>query len=307
MWRPYNEHSLMNKPLVTGATGFVGKRLCALLPPPNVLTRSPETVPRQLSQAACFRWTPDAEPPPPESLEGCDAVFHLAGEPVAEGRWTIAKKDRIRDSRVKGTRNLVRALGAMREPPAVLVSSSAVGIYGTRGDEILTEGSAASEGFLAEVCLEWEAEANKAAEFGTRVVTVRTGLVLGPEGGALARMLPLFKLGLGGRLGSGRQWMPWIHVADLARLFVFAAKMDGLSGSVNGSAPEPARNADFTRALGRATRRPTVFPAPAFMLRTALGEFAQVLLASQRVVPKAALAAGFRFEYETIDGALSGL
>ncbi len=297
----------MKKALITGATGFVGKRLCAMLPPPNLLTRRPETVPQQLSQAACFRWMPDAEPPPPESLEGCDTVFHLAGESVAEGRWTDAKKRRIRDSRVMGTRNLVHALGQMPEPPSVLVAASAVGLYGTRGDETLTESATASSGFLAEVCLEWEAETNKAAEFGIRVVTVRIGLVLGPEGGALARMAPLFRLGLGGRLGDGQQWMPWIHVADLARLFVFAAETSSLSGPINGSAPEPVRNVDFTRALGRAVGRPTLFPAPAFALRIALGEFSEVLLASQRVVPSAALAAGFEFDYQTIDAALADL
>ncbi len=303
----YNGASHMTRPLVTGATGFIGKRLCKLLPSPNILTRRPETVPLQLSDSACFRWMPETEQPPPESLEGCTAVFHLAGESVAEGRWTAAKKNRIRDSRVIGTRNLVRAMGAMAEPPAVLVSSSAVGVYGTRGEEILTEEARATDGFLAEVCLAWEAEALKAAKFGTRVVTIRTGLVLGPEGGALARMVPLFRLGLGGRLGDGRHWMPWIHIADLARLFVFAAEADTLSGPVNGSAPEPARNEDFTRALGRAVGRPTFFPAPAFMLRTALGEFSDVLLASQRVVPAAALAAGFEFQYRTIDSALSSL
>ncbi len=295
----------MNKPLVTGGTGFIGKRLCALLPPPNVLTRSPEKAPRDLSGAACFRWIPDSEAPPPEALDGCDAVFHLAGEPVAEGRWTAAKKARIRDSRVLGTRNLVKALGEMSEPPKVLVASSAVGIYGTREDEVLTEDSPAAPGFLADVCLEWETEARKAEEFGMRVVTIRTGLVLGQEGGALAKMLPLFKLALGGRLGSGRQWMPWIHVEDLARMFVFAAETSSLSGAVNGSAPEPVQNLDFTKALGRAVKRPALFPAPAFMLRAALGEFAAVLLASQRVVPKAALDAGFEFSYPDIDAALA--
>ena len=281
--------------------------MCSLLPPPNVLTRRPETAPRDLSKAACFRWIPDREPPPPEAIDGCDAAFHLAGEPVAEGRWTAAKKQRIRDSRVIGTRNLVRGLGQAPQRPGVLVSASAVGVYGTRGDETLTEDAPAATGFLAEVCREWEAEARKAEDFGIRVVTVRIGLVLGGEGGALKRMLPLFKLGLGGRLGSGRQWMPWIHVADLARLFVFAAETERLAGPVNGAAPEPVRNRGFTKSLGRAIRRPALFPAPAFMLRAALGEFAEVLLASQRVVPKAALEAGFQFNYETIDAALAGL
>ncbi len=297
----------MHKPLVTGATGFIGKHLCASLHVPNILTRSPETAPLELSNTACFRWIPDEGMPPPESLDRCDAVFHLAGEPVAEGRWNEAKKARIRNSRVLGTRNLVAALRALDSPPPVLVSASAVGIYGSRGDEIVNEQSSPATGFLAEVCREWELEALRAEEFGMRVVTIRIGLVLGRDGGALARMLPLFKAGAGGRLGTGRQWMPWIHVDDLTRLFVFAAENDGLSGPVNGSAPNPVSNRGFTRALGQAIGRRTLFPAPAFGLRLALGEFAEVLLASQRVVPKAALDAGFKFRHATIDSALSNL
>lgn len=297
----------MRKALVTGGTGFVGKVLCSSLGSANVLTRKPEHAPPELSHVACFRWEPAGGPPPPEALDGCDTVLHLAGEPVAEGRWTAAKKERIHDSRVDGTRNLVEGLRAMESPPSVLVSASAVGYYGDRNEEELTEQSRAQGGFLTDVCLEWEHEALKAEEFGMRVVTIRIGLVLGRGGGALGRMLPLFKLGLGGRLGSGNQWVPWIHIEDLVKLFVFAAENDALGGPVNGVSPNPVRNRDFTKALGSAVKRPTLFPAPAFALRLGLGGFAEVLLASQRVEPEAALDAGFEFQYPTISSALADI
>ena len=297
----------MSTTLVTGATGFVGGHLCSLLDAPNILTRRPETVPAAFDESACFRWDPEHEEPPQEAFSGCDAVFHLAGEPVAEGRWTARKKASIRSSRVAGTSNLVDGIRRAESRPSVLVSASAVGYYGSRLDEELTEDSAPAEGFLADVCQEWEAAAMAAEEFGVRVVTIRIGLVLGRGGGAMARLLPIFKLGGGGILGNGRHWMPWIHVEDLARLFVFAAQDDGVRGPVNGCAPNPVRNRDFTRALGRAVRRPTLFPAPAFALRLALGEFAEVLLASQRVLPRAALEAGFEFRHGSIESALAAL
>lgn len=293
------------KSLVTGATGFVGRRLCQLLSAPNILTRKPEAAPAEFSDSACFRWNAESDLPPAEAFGGCEAIFHLAGEPVAEGRWTDAKKARIRDSRTQGTQRLVSALRSLESPPKVLVSASAVGYYGTRGDEGLDEKSPAGTGFLADVCREWETAALKAEEFGVRVVTIRVGLVLGAQGGALARMLPLFKLCAGGPLGAGSQWMPWVHVDDLARLFVFAAENESLRGPVNGVGPDPVSNRDFTRALGRAVRRPAFVPAPAFGLRLALGEFADVLLASQRVLPRMAEEAGFEFRYKTIDAALS--
>lgn len=297
----------MKKTVVTGATGFIGRHLCALLRAPNVLTRSPETVPSEFDRSGCFRWIPDREVPPTEALSGCDTVFHLAGEPVATGRWTKTKKARIVDSRVKGTSNLIKGLRAMQTPPSVLVAASAVGYYGSSPEDELTEESAPGSGFLADVCTQWEAAAAAAREFGVRVVTIRIGLVLGKGGGAMARLLPVFKLGLGGNLGNGRQWVPWIHVEDLARLFVFAAEKDTVRGPVNGCAPNPVRNREFTRSLGRAVGRPTLFPAPAFALRLGLGEFAQVLLASQRVLPIAAQAAGFEFRHPTINSALANL
>ncbi len=296
----------MEKALVTGGTGFVGRRLCALLPDVNVLTRSPESAPPELAHASCFRWDPEREPPPPESLHGCDAVFHLAGESVAKGRWTSKKKARIRSSRVLGTKNLVAGFRGLEHPPSVLVCASAVGYYGSRDDEELYEESEPGVGFLTDVCREWEAAAHEAEPVGVRVVTVRIGLVLG-RGGALSRLLPIFKLGLGGILGTGKQWMAWIHVDDLARLMVFAAEEEGLKGPVNGVAPHPVTNRGFTKALGRAVRRPTLIPTPGFALRFGLGEFSEVLLGSQRVTPRAAIDAKFEFRFQKVSRALEAI
>ena len=290
---------------VTGATGFIGKRLCALLDRPNVLTRNPGALPGELSGLRAFHWEPLAGPPPAEAFEDVDAVFHLAGEPVAEGRWNAKKKDAIRNSRIAGTRNLIAGLAPLQPKPKVLVSASAVGFYGSRGGEALTEKSAAAEGFLADVCRGWEAEAAKAEEHGIRAASIRIGLVLGKSGGALQKIVPIFRLGAGGPLGNGRQWMPWIHAADLARLFVYVAEREAMRGPINGAAANPVTNKEFTRALAKAVRRPAVFPAPAFALRLMLGEFAEVLLASQRVVPEAALENGFRFEFDELADALA--
>ncbi len=297
----------MPKALVTGATGFVGQELCKLLDGPNVLTRSPELAPDSLSHAALFRWDPAQGPPPSEALDGCGVVYHLAGESVARGRWTEAKKARIRDSRVDGTRHLVQGIRSMETPPSVLVSASAVGFYGSRGEDKLAESADGTADFLGEVCEAWEAEAAAASKLGVRVVMIRIGLVLGSAGGALKQMLPLFRLGGGGPLGNGRQWMPWVDVRDLARLFVFAAENEVLRGPVNGVAPQSVRNREFTKTLARAVRRPAFFPAPAFALRLALGEFAEVLLASQRVMPRAAQEAGFQFQWPDLASCLKGI
>ena len=243
-------------------------------------------------------------PPPPEAFEGVDTVLHLAGESVAEGRWTTAQKARIRDSRIVGTRHLVQGIAQAASKPAVLVSASAVGYYGNRGDEELTEAAPPADDFLARVCVDWEHEALAAEKAGVRVVTARTGIVLGAGGGALAKMLTPFKLGGGGPLGNGRQWMPWIHVADLARLYVHAAECESIRGPMNAVAPHPVRNLEFTKALGRAVHRPAFIPAPYFGLRLLFGEFAQVLFASQRVLPRVALDTGFVFQFPEIAGAL---
>jgi uncharacterized protein (TIGR01777 family) len=294
------------KALVTGATGFVGPRLLRLLDRPIVVSRNPDRARSSIGHLAdrIVRWDPMEGPPPPEAFEGVDAVLHLAGESVAEGRWTTAQKARIRDSRIVGTRHLVQGIAQAASKPAVLVSASAVGYYGDRGDEELTETARPADDFLARVCIDWEHEALAAEKAGVRVVTARTGIVLGAGGGALAKMLTPFKLGGGGPLGNGRQWMPWIHVADLARLYVHAAECQAIRGPMNAVAPNPVRNLEFTKALGRALHRPAFIPAPYFGLRLLFGEFAQVLFASQRVLPRVALDTGFVFQFPEIAGAL---
>lgn len=293
--------------LVTGATGFVGRRLLAKLGSAVVLSRSAEHAAAGLKPipVQAFDWNPLSGPPPVAAFAGVDTVFHLAGESVADGRWTAAKKARIRDSRELGTRHLVAALRGLPNRPQVLISASAVGYYGSRGDEELTEQSSAGSDFLAEVCQAWEREALAAGELGMRVVPVRIGVVLGPKGGALAKMMMPFSFGLGSPLGNGNQYMSWIHVDDLVELMLFAAGHESLSGPVNGTAPLPATNREFTQALGRALKRPTFMPpVPGFAMKLLVGEFAEVLLASQRVVPRSALAAGFRFQYTELQAAL---
>ena len=295
------------KALVTGATGFVGPRLLRLLDAPTVLTRSPDRARQSIGHLAgrIIRWDPLQGAAPAEAFEGIDVVFHLAGESVAASRWTKAQKARIRDSRVVGTRHLVQGIAHASRKPAVLVSASAVGYYGNRGDEELTESAAPADDFLAEVCVAWEQEAMAAERHGVRTVTARTGIVLGlGPGSALGKMLTPFKLGAGGPLGNGRQWMPWIHVADLARLYVHAAETASISGPMNAVAPHPVRNSEFTKALARQLHRPAFMPAPYLALRLVFGEFAQVLFASQRVIPQVALDTGFRFQYPELAAAL---
>jgi len=243
--------------------------------------------------------------PPEEALREADAVVHLAGEPVAQ-RWSEAVKRRIRESRVMGTHNLVEGLAKLARKPAVLVCASATGYYGTRGDEVLTEGVAAGSGFLAETCVEWERAALTAEALGVRVALIRTGMALDPRGGALQKLLPPFRMGVGGRLGNGKQWVPWIHLDDLANLYAFALE-NPVRGALNGAAPEPVTNADFTRALAAAVHRPAVLPIPAFAMGLLYGEMAQILFDSQRVVPNVAENMGFRFRFPQLPGALADL
>lgn len=250
----------------------------------------------------------------PDDFEGCDAVVHLAGEPVAQ-RWTAAAKERIRSSRVDGTRRVVEALARLKERPEVLVSASAIGFYGSRGDEALTESSAPAADFLGDVAVEWEREAREAEERvarqaetpGIRVVVLRFGVILAPDGGALKKMLPPFKLGVGGRIGSGKQWMSWIHIDDVARLIAFAIANQTLSGPLNATSPNPVRNAQFTRELARVLHRPAILPVPLFALRMLFGPMAEILYASQRVTPEAALRAGFEFRFAELGAALRNL
>jgi uncharacterized protein (TIGR01777 family) len=292
--------------LVTGATGFVGRRLLAKLDRPVVLSRDAARAEKSLAkfQVKAFGWDPE-KPPPAEAFDGIDALIHLAGDPVAEGRWTEAKKERIRESRVAGTRNLVATLRAIGGRPKVLVSASAVGIYGDRGDEQLDEHSQHAHDFLAEVCQGWEHEALEAASLGIRVATVRVGIVLGEKGGALGKMLTPFYLGLGSPLGSGDQFMPWVHIDDLVGIFLHAAKHNQVQGALNGVAPNPVTNREFTKTLGRVIGRWTFMPpVPGFVLRTMLGEFANVLLTSQRVYPVATKQCGYVFQYPELEPAL---
>jgi uncharacterized protein (TIGR01777 family) len=290
------------KCIVSGGTGFIGRRVVARL---KERGHSVAVWSRNPSGADCFAWDPLRGEPSEESLAGVDTVIHLAGEPVAQ-RWNDEVKAKIRDSRVLGTRRLVDAIARLNRRPAALVSASAIGFYGDRGGEVLTEDSAPGQGFLVDTCRGWEAEADRAAEFGLRVAKLRIGFVLGKDGGALAQMLPVFRAFAGGPLGSGKQWMPWIHVDDAAALFAHAAESP-VSGVWNATAPYPVTNAEFTRELGRAVHRPAIFPVPEFALELAFGELGRHMLDSARVVPQAALAAGFAFRYPTLRGALDGL
>jgi uncharacterized protein (TIGR01777 family) len=293
------------KVLVTGATGLVGRELCAQLTGPVVLSRDAARAERELGGGVrAFAWQPETGPAPAAAFEGVDTVFHLAGEPVAAGRWTAEKKRRIRDSRVLGTRQLVAALEGLPALPRVLVCASAVGYYGNRGDEELPEAAGKGTGFLADVCEAWEAEARAAERYGVRVVLARLGLVLAPGGGALARMLPPFKLGLGGKLGDGRQWMPWVHVADVVGLLLHAARDERSRGPMNVVGPEPVTNAELTRELGRVLGRPAVFPVPRLALRAVFGELSEVLLESQRVIAGVASETHYTFRYPRLGPAL---
>jgi len=250
-----------------------------------------------------FPWNPLQELPPLQAFEGCDAVINLAGESIA-GRWTAPKKQLIRDSRVLGTKNLVNALAQLGSRPKVLISASAIGYYGDRGEETLTEDAAPGSDFLAQVCRDWENEALKAESLGMRVVRLRIGLVLGRGGGTLQALLPLFRVGLGGPLGSGRQWWSWIHRDDLCRLIVQILANENVSGPINATAPQPVRQKEFAQVLGRVLRRPAFLPTPAFALKIALGEFADGILASQRALPRRAQEMGYRFQFEELEGAL---
>lgn len=289
---------------VTGVTGFIGRRVAAL-----ARDRGHAVIGFTRSAAGALpicdetRRVTAAEPP---DCTGCDAIIHLAGEPVV-GRWTAAKKRRIRASRVDGTRRVVEgiAAGASGRRPAVLVSGSAVGYYGDTGDRTADESWPSAPVFLGELVRDWEAAAMAATAHGVRVALVRTGLVLGPGGGALGPLLPLFRLGLGARVGSGRQWLSWIHRDDEAALLLFAVENAAATGPLNGCAPEPVRNADFTRALARAVRRPAPWIVPGWALRLLLGGFAAELLDSRRVVPRRPLELGFRHRFPDLAGALA--
>jgi hypothetical protein len=295
------------KIIVTGSSGLVGSALVpSLLGRGHEVTRlvrgTPGSGTAGVREAA---WHPERGEIDAAALEGHDAAVHLAGENIAAGRWTDEQKRRIRESRVRGTSLLAGALAGLREKPGALISASAIGYYGDRGTEVLTEESAPGKDFLADVCREWESAAEPAHAAGIRTVLLRFGLILSADGGALAKMLLPFKLGVGGRVGDGRQFYSWVTLDDVINVIHFALAEETLSGPVNVVAPKPVTNAEFTKALGRALGRPTLFPAPAFGLRLAFGEMADaLLLASERVEPERLLSAGFQFKHPDIDAAL---
>lgn len=293
---------------VTGATGAIGGGLTAALvargDDVTALTRSPERAARRLPAGVrAVAWDPLAGPAPANALAGRDAVVNLAGEKVAQ-RWSSDARQRIRASRELGTRHLVAGLRAAEPRPRALVSGSASGYYGARGDEPVDETAAPGDDFLAAVCIAWEHEARAAEELGLRVAIVRTGVVLDAGSGALATMLTPFRLGIGGPVAGGRQYMPWIHRDDEIGLLLAALDADGFSGPVNGSAPEPATNRDLSRALGRALRRPAIAPIPAAAIRLLYGEMAEIVVGGVRMIPGRAAELGYTFRHRDLDEAL---
>lgn len=290
--------------VLAGGSGFLGRALHTSLRDAGhtvlVLTRTakrPDDV----------AWTPDGTSGPwARTLDGADAVVNLAGEGIADARWTDQRKAALRSSRLLSTRSIVAACGTVPTPPSVFVNASGVGYYGARGSEVITEDAPPGNDFLAGLCVAWEAEAEGAAQI-TRVVRARNGLVMHPSGGALAKMVLPFRLGVGGRIGSGTQYLPWIHLADWLALTTWLITTPDARGAFNVTAPVPATNAEFTRALGAAVHRPTILPVPSIALRVALGELADTLLTGQRAVPRRAADMGFTFRYPDIGPALSDL
>lgn len=290
---------------ITGASGLVGSALSK-----SLRQHGREVIPlvRSQPQKGQIHWDPEAGDIDASKLEGVDAVVHLAGEGIAAARWTAAQKAKIKDSRVKGTTLLSQTLSQLKQKPKVFVSSSAIGYYGNRGDESLTESSSSGAGFLADVCKQWEAATSLAVGAGIRVVNLRTGVVLHPEGGALAKMLTPFKMGVGGVVGPGTQYMSWIELGDLVRIIERCLDDSSCSGPINGTAPEPVTNQEFTKALGHTLSRPTIFPMPAFAARLAFGEMAdEMLLSSAKVLPAKLQSLGFQFEYPKLTPALEHL
>ena len=298
------------KVTVTGATGTLGPVLVAGLlergDEVTVLSRNPDSARRKLPGTTALEWAdPKAAPPPADALRGRDAIVHLLGEPVAQ-RWSDSVKKEIRDSRVLSTRNLVVGLGDLPqgERPSVLVSGSASGFYGPRGDERVDESTLPADDFLAGVCVAWEAEARRAEELGLRVPITRTGVVLSEEGGALEKMLPPFKLGVGGPVAGGKQYVPWIHTDDVVGAIVFCLDTEGASGPVNLTAPEPVTNAELSKALGRVLKRPAVAPVPAFAIKALYGEMASIVTSGVRAVPKQLQDLGYAYRRPDLEGAL---
>lgn len=289
--------------LVTGASGLVGTALVSALEARgDEVLRLIRSTPKSANEV---RWNPEKEIENPSALEGIDAGIHLAGESISEGRWTKEKKERIYTSRVKGTRTLSEALSRLNLSPKTFLCASAIGFYGDRGDEILDEESAPGTGFLTKVCVDWEAAAEPAKERGIRIIHLRFGIVLSDAGGALKKMLPPFKMGVGGKLGSGRQYMSWVTLEDAVRIIIHALDNESLRGPVNVVSTNPVTNLEFTKTLGRVLSRPTFFAVPAFALRLAFGDLAdEGLLASTRVIPKRLEQTGYTFRHAQLEDAL---
>jgi len=289
---------------VTGATGLIGSRVCRELAEAGHAVVALSRTPRE---GGGFEWVQgDAAKPGlwQQSVDGCDAVIHLAGEPVFDARWSSARKRELVDSRVEGTRRVVEAIGSAKSPPGALVSGSAVGFYGPRGDELLREDAAPGDDFLAQLCVDWEAAAAEAQRYGVRVVCLRFGVVLSSRGGALARMRLPFRLGLGGPLGPSGRWFPWVHEDDAVGLTLFALEAKW-AGPVNVVAPDTVTMGEFSQALGSALRRPAFFPVPRSALRLALGESADFLSPGQKVIPAVSQSVGYAFKRNTLGDALA--
>lgn len=292
--------------VLAGGSGFLGRKLAKRLAAEGhrtiTLTRRPSDAGNQIA------WQPDGHAGSlPRHLDGADAIVNLAGEAIADQRWTSARKDALRRSRIFATRTLVRAIAECARPPRTFISGSAIGYYGPRGDEPVAESAPPGTDFLSRLCVEWEQEARPVESSSTRLAIVRTGLALDGGGGALKKMLWPFKLGLGTTIGSGDQYMPWIHADDWTAMVSWLIQNDRATGAFNATAPEPVTNRAFTHTLGRVLHRPAVFHAPAFLLQAALGEMASMLVDGQRVLPAAAEQLGFRFTYRTLEPALDSL
>ena len=289
---------MSNRVYVTGATGFLGRALSPILTASGfrVVTRTRQTNPRT---AANFQtWDHHS----PLDLQECEGVVNLAGEPIFDKRWTSKQKKALYDSRIGTTRALVDSFKSVR--PKTLVSASAIGFYGEGGERELDESAAGGDDFLAHICADWEKEAARAETLGVRVVCLRIGIIIGRRGGALAKMLPPFKMGVGGPIGSGRQWMSWVHIEDVCGTIVHALKTPSLKGAVNATSPVPVRNKEFSKTLGMVLKRPAFIPTPPLALKILLGQSAEVLVASQKVKPVKALESGYRFKYDDLEEAL---
>lgn len=300
------------KIVLTGATGFIGTHLVKSLAKDGhelvVLSRNPDRVMDKLNvPLKAYAWD-STQPVPQEALVGADAIIHLAGEGIAEKRWSKAQKEKILATRVEGTRHLVESIQKLPgKKPSIFVGASAIGFYGPRGDETLTESSSAGEGYLSHVCQAWEKEVSPLEGMGLRTCLIRIGIVLGAEGGALKKMLPIFKTGMAGPLGNGKQWMSWIHVQDLVSLLKFAVTSEKAKGVLNGTAPEPVTNAEFTKVLASTLHRPAFLPAPAIAIKLAMGELATLVLDGQKVLPQRTREVGFTWSFPKLDAALADI